>query len=267
MDSAALPILIVGAGHMGGALIAGWRLAGVAATDLIILDPAPGPAALAAVSAGARLDPPPSAWGEAASVILALKPQAWRPAVADLASHLTVDAKVISIMAGVKAEAISGALGGRPATRVMPTTAAAMGRGAAAIWSPDGEGRARAHALFAPLATVVDLEDEDLIHVATAASGSAPAYLYAFVEALAAAAVSAGLPAAAASRLARATVTGAAALLATSDETPRVLRDQVTSPGGTTAAALAVLMAGDGLAPLMERAVSAAVARSRELGA
>lgn len=110
------------------------------------------------------------------------------------------------------------------------------------------------------------IDDEDQMHAATAVSGSAPAYLYAFVEALEAAGAAAGLSAASAQRLARATISGAAALLAESGEEPAELRRQVTSPGGTTQAALEVLMGSQGLGPLLETAVAAAARRSRELG-
>ena len=125
--------------------------------------------------------------------------------------------------------------------------------------------RAHAHALFEPVATVVDLDDEELMHAATGVSGSAPAYLYAFVEALEAAGQSAGLTEADAKALARSTIAGAAMLLAESGEDPAELRRQVTSPGGTTAEALKVLMGERGLGPLLEEAVAACVRRSMEL--
>ena len=147
----------------------------------------------------------------------------------------------------------------------MPTTAVAIRQGTASIFAPDAEAKARARALFEPVATVVDLDDEELMHAATGVSGSAPAYLYAFVEALEAAGRSAGLAEADAKALARATISGAAALLAQSGEDPAELRRQVTSPGGTTAEALKVLMGEHGLGPLMDEAVAACVRRSREL--
>jgi pyrroline-5-carboxylate reductase len=148
----------------------------------------------------------------------------------------------------------------------MPTTAAAIGQGVASIYAADAAARAAAHALFAPVGTVVDLADEDQMHAATAVSGSAPAYLYAFVEALEAAGLALNLPPEAARDLARATTAGAAALMADSGAEAADLRRQVTSPGGTTEAALKVLMGADGLGPLLERAASAAEERSRELG-
>jgi pyrroline-5-carboxylate reductase len=147
----------------------------------------------------------------------------------------------------------------------MPTLACAIGQGSIALWSADSKLGDEVSELCAPLGTVVRLVTEDLMHVATAASGSAPAYLYAFIEALEAAAAEAGLPPEDAARMVRATLTGAAALLAASGEDPAELRRRVTSPGGTTAAALGVLQPA--LAPLLAEAVAAAAARSRELGA
>jgi pyrroline-5-carboxylate reductase len=148
----------------------------------------------------------------------------------------------------------------------MPTTAAAICQGTASLYADDPAALARAHALFEPLGTVVDLVDEGQMHAATAVSGSAPAYLYAFIESLEAAGALAGLAPADASRLARSTITGAAALLAESGENPAELRRQVTSPSGTTEAALNVLLGEKGLPPLMREAVASAIRRSKELG-
>ena len=146
--------------------------------------------------------------------------------------------------------------------RVVGTSDAAT----ASIYAADPAARERAHRLFAPVGTVADLADEDLMHAATGVSGSAPAYLYAFVEALEAAGAAAGLPPADSARLARSTIVGAAALLAQSGEEPAELRRQVTSPGGTTQAALEVLMGESGFPDLLRKAVAAAARRSKELG-
>ena len=265
---AVAPILVAGAGRMGGAIITGWRLANAyAASEILIRDPSPGAAALSAVAAGARLNPGEEVIYEAATIVLAVKPQAWRSAVAELAPLIAPDAMVISILAGISTRDLSNAFGDRPLARVMPTTAAAIGKGTASIFARDLAARKRARALFEPLGVVVDLDAEDLMHAATAASGSAPAYLYAFVEALQSAAVAAGLAPQAAASLARSTIAGAAALMDQTDEDPAALRRQVTSPGGTTQAALDILMGPAGLPGLLERAVAAAAARSRELGA
>lgn len=262
------PILMLGAGRMGGAMIQGWLAAGAfEARELMIRDPYPGPAALAAEAAGAILNPPDADLAQAKTVVLGVKPQMWREAAAETAAWLSSGAVIVSIAAGVKAGDISHAFGGRAVARVMPTTAAAIGQGTASLYADDPEALARAKALFAPLGTVVTLTDEGLMHAATGVSGSAPAYLYAFIEALEAAGAAAGLSQADAQRLARSTLTGAAALLNSSGEDPAELRRQVTSPGGTTQAALDVLLADGGLPSLMRDAVAAAVRRSKELGA
>lgn len=261
------PILILGAGRMGGALIQGWRKAGAfAPADLILRDPYPTELAEAAGRDGAMLNPADTTLVKARTVLLAVKPQLWRETAAEVASLLHPDAVIVSVAAGVQAADIVAAFG-RQVARVMPTTAVAIGQGTTSIYAADPAARARAHALFGPVGTVVDLEDEDLMHAATAVSGSAPAYLYAFIEALEAGGAAAGLPPEAAQRLARSTIAGAAALLAQSGEEPAELRRQVTSPGGTTQAALEVLMGEGGLSPLLRQAVDAAVRRSKELGA
>jgi pyrroline-5-carboxylate reductase len=262
------PILMLGAGRMGGAMVEGWLRAGAfAAPDLIIRDPQPGPPALAAAAAGAVLNPPDAELARAQTVVLAVKPQLWREAAGETAPWLAAGAVIVSIAAGVRSADIAKAFGGRCVARVMPTTAAAIGQGTASLYADDPAALARAHALFEPLGAVVDLNDEGLMHAATAVSGSAPAYLYAFIEALEAAGATAGLAPKDAQRLARSTLTGAAALLARSGEEPAELRRQVTSPGGTTEAALNVLLSDGGLPPLLREAVSAAVRRSKELGA
>jgi pyrroline-5-carboxylate reductase len=257
------PILLLGAGRMGGALIEGWAKAGTfAAADLIVRDPHVDAAAFP----GAVVNPPLEALSVAKTVLLAVKPQIWREAVADVVPHLAPDAVIVSIAAGVRAADISAAFGGRTVARVMPTTAVAIGLGTASIFAETARAKARAHALLDPVATTVDLDDEELMHAATAVSGSAPAYLYAFIEALEAAGAGQGLDPAASAQLARATIVGAAALLGWGGEEPAELRRQVTSPGGTTAAALGVLMGEGGFGDLLPRALDAAVKRSVELG-
>ncbi len=260
-------VLLVGAGRMGGAMIEGWRIAGpVSMDELIIRDPHPSPEAQRAAQDGAMLDPVDADLARAATVVLAVKPQLWREVAAGIEPFLAPDAVIVSVAAGVTGADIAAAFGGRLVARVMPTTAVAIARGAITIHSDSDEARARAHALFAPLGSVVDVEDEILMHAATAVSGSGPAYLYAFVEALEAAGVAAGLPAAEAAILARATVSGAAALMTAGDTPPAELRRQVTSPGGTTAAGLQVLTGEGDLQRLLTATVAAAVRRSKELG-
>jgi pyrroline-5-carboxylate reductase len=262
--SAVTPILLVGAGRMGGAMLAGWRRAGAfAASELMVRDPEP---RAEVAASGVRLDPDAAALAAARTVVLVVKPQIWREVAAELAPLLAPDAVIVSIAAGVAAADLAAGFDGRRIARVMPTTAAEIGQGTASVYADDDEARRRAHALFAPLGTVVDLADEDLMHAATAVSGSAPAYLYAFVEALEAAGVALGLAPDAARALARATTAGAAALMTQTGADAAELRRQVTSPNGTTEAALKVLQGDAGLGPLLREAAAAAAQRSRELG-
>lgn len=260
-------LLMLGAGRMGGALLQGWMTVGpVAMDDVQIRDPNPGEDALAAEAEGAFLNPPDKELYRADTVLLGVKPQVWREAAEAVEPFLNPAAVIVSIVAGVSSADISEAFGGRQVARVMPTTAVAVAQGTASVFAENAKARDRAHDLFEALALVADLDDEALMHAATAVSGSGPAYLYAFIEALEAAGVRAGLPEDAAAVLARSTITGAAALLSGSEENPAELRRQVTSPGGTTQAALEVLMGPNGFGELLNEAVAAAVARSKELG-
>jgi len=260
------PILMLGAGRMGGAMIDGWALAKAFPDDeIIIRDPHPGEAALGAAARGARLNPTDTELGEARTVVLVVKPQVWRAVAAEVAPRLNPEAIIVSIAAGVRMADISAAFGGRAVARVMPTTAAGVGKGVASVVAMTPHAAERAHILFAPVGAVVDLPAEDMLDAATAVSGSAPAYFYALVEALEAAGVAEGLPPGAAHDLARATMIGAAALMDHTGAEPAELRRQVTSPGGTTQAALEVLMSERGLGPLLAEAAAAAARRSREL--
>lgn len=246
-------------------MLDGWRAAGAFGPDaLMVVDPQPGEAALAS---GAAINPPEAQVATAKTVLMAVKPQTWKDVARGVEAKLAPDAVIVSVAAGVRAAAISQGFGGRRTARVMPTTACAIGRGTASLYAPDAEAMARAHALFDPVATVVELAHEDEMHAATGVSGSAPAYLYAFIEALEAAGVSAGLSPAQASKLARSTITGAAALLAETGEEPADLRRQVASPGGTTEAALNILLSHNGLPPLMRETVAQCIRRSKELAA
>jgi len=261
------PILMLGAGRMGGAILEGWRRASAFPPgEIMIVDPQPGEAARAAENAGARLNPPEADLAAAKTVLLCVKPQVWAEAAGQYSAWLAADAVIISIAAGVKAADLSRGFGDRPVARVMPTTAAAINQGTASLYADDPAALARAHALFEPLGAVADLTDEAQMHAATAVSGSGPAYLYAFVEALEAAGVAAGLSHAEAARLARSTIIGAAVLMARPGSDPTELRRQVTSPGGTTEAALNVLLGEKGLPSLMRDAVAQAVRRSKALG-
>lgn len=260
------PILLLGAGRMGGALIEGWRRSGAfSVTDLLIRDPRPGPEAAAAGRSGAQLNPPDEALATARTVLLAVKPQVWREAAAVYAPLLAPEAVIVSILVGVRGADIADAFGGRRTARVMPTTGVAIAKGVASIHAGDPEALARAHALFDPVAVTADLAGEELMDAASAVCGSAPAFVYAFVEALEAAGVAHGLPPATAQVLVRATLHSASALLEQSGAEPAELRRQVTSPGGTTEAALAVLMGEQGFGPLTHAAAAAAIARAQAL--
>jgi pyrroline-5-carboxylate reductase len=258
------PILMLGAGRMGGAILEGWALAGAfPAAEIMIRDPQPG---AVAVASGATLNPTNAAIGMARTVLMCVKPQLWKEAAAQIAPLLAADAVIVSVAAGVRSADIAHAFGGRPVARVMPTTAAAIGRGTASLYADTPAALARARALFEPLGAVVDLSDEGQMHAATGVSGSAPAYLYAFVEALEGAGAAAGLAPQDAARLARSTISGAAALLDQTGDEPAALRRQVTSPGGTTEAALNILLGPTGFPTLLREAVGQAVRRSKELG-
>ncbi|HYE44731.1 MAG TPA: pyrroline-5-carboxylate reductase [Caulobacter sp.] len=258
------PLLILGVGRMGGAMVGGWRRAGTfAPSELYVRDPSPSPDA---DLSGVRLNPPDGDLSACRTVLLAVKPQVWREAAREVAPHLSPDAVVVSIAAGVTSDALTEVFGPLRMARAMPTTAVAINQGTISLCAADPQARARAHALFDPLGRVVELQSEDQMHAATAVSGSGPAYLYAFAEALESAGLDAGLSPVAAAHLARSTIAGAAALMASGDTPAAELRRQVTSPGGTTEAALRVLMGRDGLEPLLKTAVAAAIDRSRSLG-
>ena len=259
-----VPILLLGAGRMGGAMVRGWLDAeAFAAGDIMVRDPAPSAEALRA----GHINPDDEMLASARTVLLSVKPQIWKVVAAETAPLLSMDAAIVSIAAGVTLDALAAAFDNRPVARVMPTTGVAIGKGVASICSADSVALAAAHALFDPIAATVDLTHEGLMDAATAVSGSAPAYLYAFIEALEAAGVKVGLEPGDARTLARGTIVSAAALMGESGDDPAELRRQVTSPGGTTEAALKVLMGEGGFSELLDKAVEAAVKRSKELGA
>ena len=251
------PIWLLGCGNMGGALLRRWLAEDMG--PVAVIDPAPG-----ALPEGVTALPVPPA-GRPDLIVLAVKPQIWREAAAPLAAIAGPFTLIVSVMAGVPLADIAAVFPASPLIRAMPNTPAAIGQGVTALFTTAGDlAEGAAEALFSPAGATVWLSDEAQFDAVTAVSGSGPAYVYAFIEALAAAGAAAGLDPALAERLARATVTGAAALAAAEAATPaRVLRERVTSPNGTTAAGLAVLQPG--LTPLVEATVAAAARRSREL--
>jgi pyrroline-5-carboxylate reductase len=262
-------ILLVGAGKMGGALLEGWLGLGLDPTNAAVLEPQPARELTALASRGLRLNPAASAIGEASAVIIAVKPQMAAEVMPTLASYVGTGTVVVSIMAGRTLAFLEQALSHRAAlVRAMPNTPAAIGHGiTVAVPNVRVSERQRelVHALLAATGAVEWIADEALMDAVTAVSGSGPAYVFLLVEALARAGAEAGLPGDLAERLARATVAGAGELLQRSALDPASLRQNVTSPGGTTAAALDVLCGPHGLGELMTRAVAAATERSRQL--
>jgi pyrroline-5-carboxylate reductase len=258
------PVVLVGCGRLGSAIVEGWLHTGtVDPARLIILTPSSKPIAEAARARGARINPSPDVLVAASDVVLAVKPAKWREASATLLEIFAPDAVVVSLMAGVRAADISEAYLGRSVARVMPTTAVATGQGVAALWSANRVARLAAHRLFDGLADTVDLEAEDLIDVATAVAGSGPAYVHAFTRALAEAGVAQGLDADSALRLARGVVRSAASADPASPLADLIAR--VASPGGTTEAGLKALAKDRALDAAVEAAVAAALDRAREL--
>ncbi len=260
-------ILLVGAGKMGGALLEGWLRLGLDPKNLAVIEPNPAREVSALVGRGLRLNAAASAIGEASAIIIAVKPQIAAEVMPSLASHVGAGTVVVSIMAGQRLAFLEQALSQRAAlVRAMPNTPAAIGRGiTVAVPNVRVSARQRelVHALLAATGAVEWIGDEALMDAVTAVSGSGPAYVFLLAEVLAQAGAAAGLPGDLAAKLARATVAGSGELLQRSPLDPASLRQNVTSPGGTTAAALAVLTAP--LAELMARAVAAAAQRSREL--
>jgi pyrroline-5-carboxylate reductase len=261
-------LVLVGAGKMGGALLEGWLRLGLNPKNVAVLEPQPAAELAALAQRGLKLNPDPKTLSDATAVVIAIKPQVAAQAVPALAPLMSPSTVVISIMAGRTLQFLAAALK-RPCAliRAMPNTPAAIGRGITVAVPRDATAaqRALADRLLAATGAVEWVDDEALMDAVTAVSGSGPAYVFLLAEALAKAGVAAGLPAPLAAKLARETVAGSGELLHRSPLDAAVLRENVTSPGGTTAAALAVLMGENGLNAQMTRAIAAATARSREL--
>lgn len=262
-------LVLLGCGKMGSALLEGWLAGGLPAGAIAVVEPAPSPRLLAHANEGLRLNTGLPA--NPAIVVAAVKPQMMADALPSVSALGHGGTLFVSIAAGTSLATLADALGSEaPIVRAMPNTPAAIGRGVTALV---GNARAssahldQAEALLRAVGRTVRLEDEAQMDAVTAVSGSGPAYVFLLIEAMAAAGAAEGLPEELALELARATVDGASALAMADDGThPSSLRKNVTSPGGTTAAALEVLMReGDGLTDLVREAVAAAAARSREL--
>ena len=256
-------LVLIGCGRMGGALLDGWLKRGLQPGAVSVLDPNPR-AGLAATGVSVNGELP----ADPAVLVIAVKPQM----MADVLPRLSVGAGtlVVSVAAGVTMAAYEKAFPDAPIVRAMPNTPAAIGQGITAIVGNDRAGEAElalAQALMSAVGRTVRLQAEGQMDAVTALSGSGPAYVFHMIEAMAAAGEAEGLSPELALELARATVAGAGALAVTEDEDPAVLRENVTSPGGTTAAGLRELMDPEtGLPPLMRRTIAAAAARGRELG-
>jgi pyrroline-5-carboxylate reductase len=262
------PLVLVGAGKMGGALLSGWLGSGLESQAVVAIDPAP-PADTAAMLSAAGIVPRANVPAVMARVVVvAVKPQLMAAVLPGLKPLIGPETIVLSIAAGKTIASFTDVFGDVAVVRAMPNTPAQVGRGiTAAVANPRATvgDRALVTTLLQAVGQVAWLDDEALIDTVTAISGSGPAYVFHFVECLAEAAEQLGLPPELAARFARATVEGAGELLHRSDLSPAELRKNVTSPGGTTAAALAVLTAEDGLVPLIVKAAAAAKRRSEEL--
>ncbi|MDG2244516.1 MAG: pyrroline-5-carboxylate reductase [Rhodospirillaceae bacterium] len=266
-------ILLVGCGKMGGALLKGWFAQGLSPVDIMIVEPAGRPAvemaeehpALSVLTDAAEL---PSDFTPDA-ILFAVKPQAAADVIPKYARFAEGGTVYLSIIAGMSLQRLREMLGPEAAVvRAMPNTPAAIGRGISVLCSAEYVGPSQKRVckvLMAAAGQTAWIKDEVDMDAVTAVSGSGPAYVFLLAEALMEAGIRAGLAPALAEQLAQATVSGAGALLEAETLSASTLRENVTSPGGTTEAALKILMAEDGLPPLLQRAVEAATERSKDL--
>ena len=262
-------LVLVGAGKMGSALLAGWLALGLDPRILAVIEPKPSKELLALKRRGLKINPTTKTLGAAAVIVLAIKPQATPEVLPGLVPLLGTKTLVVSIMAGRTIRFLERTLPSAAIVRSMPNTPAAIGRGITVAY-PNARvtaaQRKLAQNLLAATGAVEWVNDERLMDAVTAVSGSGPAYVFLLAETLAHAGMAAGLSRELAEKLARATVAGSGELLHRSDLDAATLRANVTSPGGTTAAALDVLMGEGGLDPLLTKAVLAATKRGRDLG-
>jgi len=265
-------IILAGGGKMGAAMLAGWLDRGLKPSDVVVVEPHAETASVLAERHGVAVLGTPDDIGAGErphTVVFAVKPQAMNAVAPAYARFVNARAVFLSIAAGRTIASFESMLGhGAAIVRAMPNTPAAIARGitvACANGAVTDAQRTACTGLLEAVGEVAWVDDEALMDAVTAVSGSGPAYVFLLAECLADAGIDAGLPADLALRLACATVSGAGELLHRSDDPPPTLRQNVTSPGGTTAAALEVLMDPGGLKPLMASAVAAAVRRSRDL--
>lgn len=265
------PLALIGCGKMGGALLAGWLDQGLPPSTVTVVEPSP-EAAAAIAALGVRVVADGGGIGQdglPAVVLFAIKPQQMDGALPAYGRLAGPDTVFLSIAAGKTLAYFEGHLGPAAAVvRAMPNTPAAVGRGITVLTANRNVTPAQAEVcgeLLSAVGEVAWVGKETLLDPVTALSGGGPAYVFLLIEVLAQAGIKAGLPRDLAMRLARTTVAGAGELVRQSDEPASKLRENVTSPGGTTLEALKVLMAEDGLQPLMNRAIAEATRRSREL--
>jgi pyrroline-5-carboxylate reductase len=261
-------LLLVGAGKMGSAMLDGWLARGLKPKQIVVIEPHPAKTLKAPAKRGLKLNPK-SKPAAADAVVIAVKPQTAPEAVPQLGPYIGKTTLVVSIMAGRTIGFLEKSLPpGAAIVRAMPNTPAAIGRGisvAVANARVSTRQRKQASDLLAAIGKVEWVGNEALMDAVTALSGSGPAYVFLLAEAMANAGIAAGLPPALATRLAQETVAGSGELLYRSNLDAATLRENVTSPGGTTAAALEVLMGPSGFEQILTRAIDAATRRSREL--
>lgn len=263
------PIVLIGAGNMGGAMLSGWLKSGVNGADILVIDPGPPPAMAKLIADNSVRHATSAPNGvEAAVIFIAVKPQVMEAVLPPLKPLVGPSTVIVSVAAGKTLAFIETHLGAAATVRAMPNTPAMIGRGVTGAFAnarvSDAQ-RSQVHDLLKVSGPVEWVETEGDIDAVTAVSGSGPAYVFYLVECMAEAGRKAGLKADLAMRLARETVAGAGELLHQSPDDASKLRQNVTSPGGTTAAALAVLMAEDGMQPLFDQAIAAARKRAEEL--
>ncbi len=261
-------ILLIGAGKMGSALLQGWLSLGLPPRKLAVLEPQPGPEVEGLAAKGIRLNPAAHQIDDIGAVVIAVKPQIAPEIMPTLIPFVGSHTVVVSIMAGRTLRFLETSMPGVALVRAMPNTPAAVSRGitvAVANGHASAEQRDLVQALLSAVGAVEWIDDETLMDAVTALSGSGPAYVFLLAETMARAGRAAGLPGRLSDILARATVAGSGELLRRSPLDPATLRQNVTSPGGTTAAALDVLMGKEAFEDLMTKAILAATRRSREL--
>ncbi|MBB3590086.1 pyrroline-5-carboxylate reductase [Rhizobium sp. BK529] len=267
--SAANPVVLIGAGNMGGAMLSGWLKSGVPGSAVVVVDPGPSSAMMSTIAdAGATHVTAAPADLKAGVLFLAVKPQVMDAVLPTIKSVVGSQTVVVSVAAGKTLAFLEKHLGEAAMVRAMPNTPAMIGRGVTGAYANTRVSVAQrdgVNALLRVSGPVEWVPAESDIDSVTALSGSGPAYVFYLVECMAEAGRKLGLQADLAMRLARETVAGAGELLHQSPDDAARLRQNVTSPGGTTAAALSVLMAEEGMQPLFDRALAAARKRAEEL--